>query len=320
MAGAKNPLLARLSADGGSRAGALLAEMLAQSQTIANDDGQPEAARVQAVRSLATAPYQVAHDILPDLLAARQPASVQIAAVQTLGRFQEPEVADLIVDAWPGFSPSVRGEAAEALFARPERIRTLLTAVEERVIQPSQLDPARVAFLLNHPDAAIRTTAESLLGGVKLARRDDAVAAYRDALELTGDRQRGKAVFKRDCSACHRLENVGYDLGLPLLAIRTRGREGILIHVLDPNREVNPAYANYIAVTDDGRSVTGMIASETATSITLSRGEGQTETVLRKNIDEMINTGLSLMAEGLEKQLSKQDLADVIEYLMTVEP
>jgi putative membrane-bound dehydrogenase-like protein len=320
LAGSKSPLLARLSADGSSRAGSLLAEMIAQSQTTAMDEDQPEAVRVQAVRSLATASFQVAQDILPGLLAARQPAPVQVAAVQTLGRFQEPEVAGLIVDAWPGFSPSVRGEAAEALFARPERIRTLLTAVEQRVIQPNQLDPARVAFLLKHPDTAIRQAAEQLLGGVKLARREDAVAAYRDVLELTGDRQRGKAVFKRDCSACHRLEEVGYDLGLPLLAIRNRGREGILIHVLDPNREVNPAYANYIAITIDGRSITGMIAAETATSITLSRGEGQTETVLRKNIDEMVNTGLSLMAEGLEKQLSKQDMADVIEYLMAVEP
>jgi putative heme-binding domain-containing protein len=89
--------------------------------------------------------------------------------------------------------------------------------------------------------------------------------------------------------------------------------------VLDPNRELNPAYANYIAITHDGRSITGMITAETATSLTLSRGEGQSDTVLRANIDEMINTGLSLMPEGMEQQLSKQDMADVIEYLMTVE-
>jgi putative heme-binding domain-containing protein len=61
-----------------------------------------------------------------------------------------------------------------------------------------------------------------------------------------------------------------------------------------------------------------MITSETATSLTLTRAEGQSDTVLRTEVDELVNTGKSIMPEGLERELSKQDLADVIEYLMTV--
>ena len=71
-------------------------------------------------------------------------------------------------------------------------------------------------------------------------------------------------------------------------------------------------------VTDDGLMATGVIAAETATSITLKRAEGETSTVLRANIEEVSNTGLSLMPEGLEKQVSKQEMADLIEYLLTV--
>ena len=152
---------------------------------------------------------------------------------------------------------------------------TLLSAIEDKTILPSQLDPARIQFLTAHPDKAIRARAEKLLGGVKLARREQAVAAYRDALTMKADRARGKEVFKRECSTCHKLEGVGYDLGLPLESIQNRGREGILLNVLDPNREVNPSYLNYVIVTNEGLSKTGMIAAETATSITLKSGGGR---------------------------------------------
>lgn len=309
-----SPLLGQLAA--GSRAGKVLAEMVAQSKKVASDTDKSVAERVQAVRALATASFDDAGDVLGDLLDSRQPQEVQKAALQALSRFRAADVAEMIVEAWPGFSPQVRGEAAEALFARKERLATLLAAIEDKVILPSQLDPARVQFLLAHPDKNIRELAARLLGGAKLARREEIVAAYRDVLKMKGNAVRGKAVFKKECSKCHRLEGVGYELGLPLNTVQNRGPEAILLSVLDPNRDVQPQYLNYVIVTDDGLSKTGMIAAETATSITLKRAEDESDTVLRANIDEMVNTGLSIMPEGLEKQLTKQDMADVIAYLM----
>jgi len=131
--------------------------------------------------------------------------------------------------------------------------------------------------------------------------------------------KKGIPVFKKEFSKCHKLEGVGVDLGLPLNDIKKRGAEVILTNTLDPNREINPAYLNYVVLTDDGLTVTGMIDAESATSITLKREEGEKTVVLRNNVDEMQNTGISIMPEGLEKQLTKQDMADLIEYLMHVE-
>ena len=144
------------------------------------------------------------------------------------------------------------------------------------------------------------------MGGEKLSRRKDVIAAYGPVLKMSGDAVRGKDVFKRNCATCHRLENVGYDLGLPLTTVGAKGAEYILVNVLDPNLTVLPEYVNYQIITKDGRTFTGMIAAETATSITLRRAEGQSDTVLRANIDEMQSTGLSLMPEGLEKQVSQR--------------
>ena len=103
-----------------------------------------------------------------------------------------------------------------------------------------------------------------------------------------------------------------------LSALRNKTPETLLIDILDPSREVDPRYLNYQIIAKSGRVFTGMIASETASSITLRRAEKAEDTILRQQIDEIQATGKSVMPDGLEMQLSQQDLADVIGYLLSV--
>ncbi len=85
--------------------------------------------------------------------------------------------------------------------------------------------------------------------------------------------------------------------------------------MLDPNRYLLPKYETYVVVDTDGRTFTGMIAAQTATSITLKREENRTDTLLRTNIDEVASTGKSLMPDGFEKKINKQEMADLIAFL-----
>ena len=97
--------------------------------------------------------------------------------------------------------------------------------------------------------------------------------------------------------------------------MQNRGAAAILVNVLDPNREVNPQYVNYLAVTKAGRQYSGLISAETASSITLARGEAASDTLLRIDIDELASTGKSLMPEGLEKEIDPQMMADLLAFL-----
>ena len=142
--------------------------------------------------------------------------------------------------------------------------------------------------------------------------------AYQKALELKGDPARGKAIFKKECSACHRLEGVGNAVGADLNAIRDRGLEAVLLNILDPNREVLPQYLSYVLVTKAGRSITGLITAESANSITVRRADGTSETVLRIAIEELRSTGLSFLPEGLEKQIDVPAMADLLAYLNSI--
>jgi putative heme-binding domain-containing protein len=154
---------------------------------------------------------------------------------------------------------------------------------------------------------------------VAAPQRRKVVDAYRPALDLEGDRARGKAVFQKTCATCHRLEGVGTEVGPDLLsALRNKTAEQLLVDVLDPSREVDPRYLNYLVTTRAGRQFSGMIVTETASSLTLRRGEGAQDTVLRSQVESVESTGKSLMPEGLEEQLNRQALADVIAYLLSV--
>ena len=149
-------------------------------------------------------------------------------------------------------------------------------------------------------------------------RRQDVVAAYQKSLQLKGDRERGKAVFKDQCSSCHRLEGVGQQVGADLAAIRDRGLDSVLLNILDPNRDVMPQFQSYVLVTTSGRVLTGMIAEETANSLTIRKPDGSEETVPRLQIEELRSTGLSFMPEGLEKQIDVPAMADLLAYLSSV--
>ena len=146
-------------------------------------------------------------------------------------------------------------------------------------------------------------------------RREDVIENYQPALELAGNANRGKLVFKQTCATCHKLDGVGTPVGAELTAIRDRGSSALLLHILDPNREVKPKFLNYVVLTDDGRVLTGLIATESANSLTLRRIDGTEVTVQRSEIDELRSTGLSFMPEGLEEKLDLQAMADLLEYL-----
>ena len=83
-------------------------------------------------------------------------------------------------------------------------------------------------------------------------------------------------------------------------------------------REVDPRYLAYNVRTKRGLTINGIVSADTATSMTLKRGEGAEDTVLRTQIEAVESTGKSLMPDGLEMQIGKQDLADLIRYLLGV--
>jgi putative heme-binding domain-containing protein len=89
----------------------------------------------------------------------------------------------------------------------------------------------------------------------------------------------------------------------------------LLIAVLDPNRNIEPKYVTYVAVTTGGRTYHGILTDDTSNGVVLIGAKGERVELLRSQIEELSSTSKSLMPEGLEKDLSAQTLADVIAYI-----
>jgi putative heme-binding domain-containing protein len=281
--------------------------------------GKEAPERIAAVRLLASGPFAVASPALRSLLTPQTPAEIQLAAVRALAAQDHPQVGEMLLAGWNSYSPFVQREAAEAMLARPERVRQLLDAIGQKKISGGQLESTRLDQLRKHPNLEIRKRALEVLANLATPDRQKIVDDYKASLDLKSDALRGKMVFKRVCVTCHRLENEGVEVGPDLLsALKTKTRDGLIIDILDPSREVDPRYINYVVSTKDGRVLTGMIAVEAPSSITLRRAEKAEDSILRTQIEEIQATAKSLMPDELEKQITKQDLADLIDYLMSV--
>ncbi|MFN0056408.1 MAG: PVC-type heme-binding CxxCH protein [Planctomycetales bacterium] len=302
----------------GRKVQSIIDGLIRDARLLAQDQQRSPADRAAAVRTLAASEFDEVRPLFAELLQSRVPQPVQGAVLETLARFNHPEVPSTILEGWSSLTPQLRATSIETLFTRPAWIATFLDAVEQMRIARGDLDPARIALLQKHADLQIRERAQQLFAGAGLARRQEVVDAYQSALELSGDVERGRAQFRKVCSACHKLEGFGESIGADLNAIRDRGTAAVLLNILDPNREVKPQFLSYVVELDSGRTVTGMIAAETATSLTIRKPDNTTETILRVNIEAITSTGLSFMPEGLEKQLDEAAMADVLAYLNSI--
>jgi len=141
------------------------------------------------------------------------------------------------------------------------------------------------------------------------------VDAYRPALGAPGDPKAGSAVFRKSCATCHRLEGSGSEVGPDLAALSDASPEALLVAILDPNRAFEAKYADYTVHVKDGRILSGLIAGESAHAITLRRQDGREDALLRSEIEAVSASGRSLMPEGIEKDVTPRDLADLVAYL-----
>jgi putative membrane-bound dehydrogenase-like protein len=254
-------------------------------------------------------------DLLAELLLPQAPDEVQTAAVTTLGKLKGKGIAKVLLDSWKSQGPRTRGLTLDVLLSRDDWATALVTALEKKRLPVAEIDSARQQRLLTHRVAELRERARLLLAGTLNPDRRKVVDAYRPALTLKGDATHGKQVFGKTCAACHRLDGTGNEVGPDLAALADKAAETLLIAILDPNQAVEARYINYVVSTKTGRIFTGLIASETGTSLTLVGPDGKEQVVLRADLEDLTSSGKSLMPEGLEKDIAPQDMADLLAYL-----
>ena len=285
---------------------------------IAGDEKQSIELRATGIRILAFATWKTAEESLLPLLSPQTPQQLQRATIASVAEQSSNDVAKTLLKGWRGYSPQIRREVVEGLLSQSGRLAVLLDAVDAGSVRAMDIEVDKRQMLMKHPDKQLRSRCEQIFEDSQNTNRTQVVNAWQDALSLDGDADLGFDVFKKRCSICHQVGDLGHKVAPDLASVKNKSATDLLIAILDPNREAQPNFNTYTAETKEGRIFSGIIAAEDANSITLRRAEAKQDVVLRSNIEEMTSNGISLMPEGLEKEISRQDLANVIAFVKTI--
>ena len=319
-----NPSHIRALAEGLKRAGTTIAKVdtekkLAAVFTKAADTVRnakaADSARIEAINLVRLDSPRQAVPALLACLEKSQPDAVQTASISALGQFSGKDVTDAVIEHWSDLQRKARSAALAMMLARSDRATALLHAMEAKKIATGELSASDVQSLFKHKDHDVAALADKVLAELKPPSRESMIAKFQPALNTKGDVARGQTVYAQRCLACHKANNLGVQVGPDLITVKTKGREGIMIAILDPNKEVAPQYIAYTVNTKDGQTLAGIITNDSANSMTLKMMGGAEMNIPRSNIKGSSSSGISLMPEGIESGMSVQDMADLLDYI-----
>ena len=199
-------------------------------------------------------------------------------------------------------------------------VRTLLKAIEggevtAYLLRDKQLVERIRAMKIEGSGLRLRTllsklpTTEVDLSKLLIARRTAYLEKQRDAVK-------GKAAFATYCASCHHLGGQGGSVGPSLEGVGVRGLDRLLEDLLDPDRNVDPAFATTTITTKDGVLVVGIGVLEKGSNLEITDAEGKRRKISRSNVSFRKTSNLSLMSSALTRSIPEADFANLMQYLL----
>jgi putative membrane-bound dehydrogenase-like protein len=288
--------------------------IVAKAEPTALSPEGPLPTRLAAIRLLGRRPSRAIRNLV-GLLLPENPPPVQSAALTALIEANDPVAAGFALDQWEGYTKSTRHQLIAAAARSSAIAHALLTALEREKVLLVEVDPATRQALQKNSNAELRQRAEQLFKDAVSPDREQVIQKFRPALQMAGDRRHGAEIFARTCLQCHAMQGEGNRVGPDLSGIAVQPRETMLMNILDPSRQVLPDFVSYTAITTESETLTGLITTESAASVTLRRPNVPDVTIQRSQIKQLTADGKSLMPDGLEQGLTLQDMADLLWFL-----
>lgn len=294
-------------------------------RAIATDSARPHTIRLDAINAYpvgTTAGPEFA--VLLQAAAADRAPSERLAAANALARIkanavQLEQLTPLIAKAGPlelqrelaAYAPGGDDSLGQKLIASLKESKAL------RSLRPEDIKPHLAKF-----PASIQQSVDEILASVQTDASRDRVkldGLIGELAKLSGDIRRGQAIFngtKAACASCHRLGYLGGDLGPDLTSIGTvRSERDLLEAVVYPSMSFVRSYEPWVAEAKDGEEYSGVLRRDTPEEIVLATGPGAETRIPRANLANLRLASLSVMPAGLDEQLTKQELADLLAFL-----
>jgi putative heme-binding domain-containing protein len=200
-----------------------------------------------------------------------------------------------------------------------------LEAVERGDIAAASLPDETVRKLSIHRDERIASLIKKHWGAVAGQSTEEMqgqLEKYTKLLSdgMPGDPYPGKQLYMQMCGKCHRLHDQGGQIGPDLTSFKRDDVPRMLLNVINPSAEIREGFETLVATTVDGRVVTGFLVEQDPQVVVIRTAEGQTVSLDRSEVDELVPQKKSLMPEGQLKTLTDEQVRDLFAYLRSGQP
>jgi len=280
--------------------------------------------RIELVRTLSEVRHQEAVETLLQLATSRtsEPPSLRRIAIVALASYDDKRIPEQLILAFYGsISPehNLRATACRTLSSRESWLPALLNEVTQWRLMPSDIPADVVQQLRTYENPEIVAEVEKAFGlAVSISAPEKLVELKRLSDHLrtsSGDTEAGKRHYAERCGTCHKLFGEGANLGPPLDGYERGNVNFWLPAILDPSLEIREGFQSHMAMTDDGRVITGMIAAQTPKTVTLRTAENREVVLVRDELEVLKALPTSLMPEGLFKAMTDEQIEDLFAYL-----
>ena len=216
--------------------------------------------------------------------------------------------------AYPIRSAAVRGLSASEGGA----LKLLELAAEKSLVADCRLLAG--GLLSQNRNADIRQRAAEVLP-LPVQADSKPLPPIDELVKSTGDVERGERLFRTTatCANCHVVKGFGKQVGPDLSEIGSKlSAEAMYTSILDPSAAISHNYESYLALTDAGQVINGVLVSKTDSAVILRTPEAIDRTIAMDDLVELKKGDKSIMPDDLHLTIGNQGLIDVVHYMMSL--
>ncbi|MFK7817585.1 MAG: PVC-type heme-binding CxxCH protein [Planctomycetaceae bacterium] len=292
-------------------------------KALANNKA-PLAERVQFVEAFRDLKYEPAVPVLLQIVSTQGQTELKKTAIAALQTFSSENIGTSILKSYSKLPDEVRPVAQSLLSSRASWAKQLLTAVEANQIAPNDVTQDTVWRLQSMKASEVANRTKLVWGnarGATSAELKQRVGELEVAIRKDkGDPYAGKVLFTASCGKCHRLFDSGGEIGPDLTSYKRDDLNRMLLNIVDPSAEIREGYETWLALTEDGRTVTGFKIDEDDEVVVLKGADGVRVSIQKQDLEELIRQPVSVMPSGLLTRMNEQEIRDLFAYLRSSQP
>ena len=311
-----DPLTIRVCARLGSPAA------VARAVALATDNSENENTRLEMLKILQElGDAGTCIDPALNLVGGSDRDVIRLAALNVLSRFADEKVTDQLLGLYDEMKDPLRLKTRDVLLARSASALALLRRIDRGDWPPAEVSVDQLRQVALHNNAEINALVRKHWGNIRAGTPEEKLAEIRrinnDLRAGIGSAAAGGLVFEKRCASCHKLFGKGKEIGPDLTKANRGDRDFLLVSMVDPNAQIRKEYLSYIVQTVDGRVVTGLLAEESDAAVTILGAKNERTTISRDNIEEIKASPVSLMPENILKDLTPQEVRDLMQHLQS---